>query len=92
MVRPGCERLTGRVEVDETFVGALEEGARRRGAVKKVLIMEGIEDKGGKIGRIWLRRCRTARPTACRLHRRGCRTREHRAHRWVGRLRPREGP
>jgi len=27
MVCPGRERLTGRVEVDETFVGALEEGA-----------------------------------------------------------------
>ena len=26
MVRPGRDRLTGRVEVDETFLGGLEEG------------------------------------------------------------------
>src|ERR1017187_3701485 len=30
MVRPGRDRLTGRVEVDETFVGGLEEGVRGR--------------------------------------------------------------
>ena len=26
MVRPGRERLTGRVEVDQTFIGGVEEG------------------------------------------------------------------
>ena len=28
MVRPGRDRLRGRVEVDETYLGALEEGVR----------------------------------------------------------------
>jgi transposase-like protein len=56
MVRPGRERLAGRVEVDETFVGALEEGATGRGAVKKVLIVVAVEYKGREIGRIRLRR------------------------------------
>jgi transposase-like protein len=56
MVRPGRERLTGRVEVDETFVGALEEGVRGRGAEKKVLVIVAVEYQGRKIGRIRLRR------------------------------------
>lgn len=56
MVRPGRDRLTGRVEVDETFVGALEEGVRGRGAVKKVLIVVAVEYPGREIGRIRLRR------------------------------------
>ena len=30
MVRPGRERLSGRVEVDETYVGGAEEGLRGR--------------------------------------------------------------
>jgi transposase-like protein len=56
MVRPGRDRLTGQVEVDETFVGALEPGATGRGAVKKVLIVVAVEYKGREIGRIRLRR------------------------------------
>jgi transposase-like protein len=56
MVRPGRERLTGRVEVDETFVGALEESVRGRGAEKKVLVVVAVEYQGRKIGRIRLRR------------------------------------
>jgi hypothetical protein len=30
MVRPGRERLSGKVEVDETYLGGLEEGVRGR--------------------------------------------------------------
>jgi transposase-like protein len=56
MVRPGRERLAGRVEVDETFVGALEDGVRGRGAVKKALIVIAAEEVGHGIGRIRLRR------------------------------------
>jgi hypothetical protein len=33
MVRPGRDRLTGRVEVDETYLGAEEAGIRGRGAL-----------------------------------------------------------
>ena len=56
MVRPGRDRLAGRVEVDETFVGGLEDGISGRGAVKKVLIAVAAEDVGRGIGRIRLRR------------------------------------
>ena len=38
MVRPGRERLTGQVEVDERYIGALERGVRGRGVLKKVLV------------------------------------------------------
>ena len=52
MVRPDRPRLKGRVEVDETFWGAPEEGAYGRGAQKKVLIAVGAEEDGEGIGRI----------------------------------------
>ena len=35
MVRPGRERLSGRVEVDETYVGGAEEGLRGRADAEK---------------------------------------------------------
>ncbi len=35
MVRPGRDRLMGRVEVDETYLGAEEAGVRGRGALTK---------------------------------------------------------
>lgn len=56
MVRPGRDRLAGQVEVDETFIGALEEGVRGRGAEKKVLVVIAVEYKGRELGRIRLRR------------------------------------
>ena len=37
MVRPGRNRLVGRVEVDETYVGGVEEGVRGREMVGKAL-------------------------------------------------------
>ena len=58
MVRPGRERLAGRVEVDETYIGALERGVRGRGAVKKTLIVIAAEEDGHGVGRIRLRRVR----------------------------------
>jgi hypothetical protein len=39
MVRPGRDLLTGRVEVDETYLGGLEEGLRGRLVEKKALIV-----------------------------------------------------
>ncbi len=56
MVRPGREQLSGPVEVDETFVGAIEEGKFGRGAEQKVLVVVAVEYKGRRIGRIRLRR------------------------------------
>ena len=43
MVRPGREVLTGRVEVDETFLGGERAGPRGRGALGKTLVIIGVE-------------------------------------------------
>ena len=56
MVRPGRDRLAGDVEVDETYVGGLEDGISGRGAQKKALIVVAAEDVGQRLGRIRLRR------------------------------------
>jgi transposase-like protein len=55
MVRPGRDLLTGRVEVDETYLGGLEEGTRGRGAETKTLIILAVEEDGKGIGRIRMR-------------------------------------
>ena len=55
MVRPGRDRLTGQVEVDETYLGAEEAGIRGRGAITKALIVVAAEHAGRRIGRIRLR-------------------------------------
>ena len=51
MVRHGRERLSGEVEVDETFVGGVSRGVRGRGAAGKVLVLMAVEVRGSKIGR-----------------------------------------
>ena len=56
MVRPGRDQLSGRVEVDETYLGGLEEGVRGRQTEKKALVVVGAEEDGTRIGRIRLRR------------------------------------
>ena len=56
MVRPGRDRLRGRVEVDETFVGGIEEGVRGRQTETKALVGVACEEQGKGIGRIRLRR------------------------------------
>ena len=54
MVRPGRERLRGTVEVDETYLGGLEEGVTGRETEKKALIAVAAEEDGNGIGRIRL--------------------------------------
>ena len=56
MVRPGRDRLTGRVEVDEAYIGGLEEGVRGRQTEKKALIAVAVEEAGEGMGRIRMRR------------------------------------
>ena len=52
MVRPGRERLTGNVEVDETLIGGVERGGGRRHRGKKALVVIAAEVRGQAIGRI----------------------------------------
>ena len=52
MVRPGRDRLSGRVEVDETYLGALEEGVRGRQTDAKALIAVAAEEDGAGIVRM----------------------------------------
>jgi len=54
MVTPGRSRLTGEVEVDETYVGGVKPGARGRGATGKSLVLVATEIRGVTIGRIRL--------------------------------------
>ena len=56
MVRPGRDQLSGVVEVDETYLGATEEGVHGRETVTKALIAVAAEERGRGIGRIRLRR------------------------------------
>lgn len=56
MVRPGRERLSGRVEVDETYVGGQKEGVRGRGAEGKTRVLVAVEGAARKkLGRVRFR-------------------------------------
>jgi len=55
MVRPDRDRLSGWVEVDETYFGGLEEGKIGRGRVAKALIVIAVQAEGPVIGRIRMR-------------------------------------
>lgn len=56
MVRQGRERLTGSVEVDETFLGAPEPGRHGRRMIDKTMVLVAAEVRGRAIGRIRMRR------------------------------------
>jgi len=56
MVRPGRDRLTGRVEVDEIFTAGVDEGTRGRHTGRKALIVIAAQEDGPGIGRIRMRR------------------------------------
>lgn len=56
MVRPDRDRLSGTVEVDETYIGGDEAGPRGRGAAAKSLVVIAAEEDGKAIGRIRMRR------------------------------------
>lgn len=66
MVRPRRDRLSGQVEVDETFVGGVSEGPRGRGSEGKALIVIAAEEDGKGVGRI--RMARVADASAANLH------------------------
>ena len=57
MVRPGRDRLRGRVEVDETYVGSEEEGVAGRHAEKRAIVVIAVEVHQPRgFGRVRLRR------------------------------------
>ena len=60
MIRPGRDRLHGVVEVDESYLGAAEEGLRGRQVEDKILIAVAAEEDGRGIGRIRLRHIQNA--------------------------------
>src|SRR5208337_5079117 len=66
MVRPGRDALSGRVEVDETYVGGLEEGVRGRQTETKALVAIACEQDGSGVGRIRLSHIQDA--SAASLH------------------------
>lgn len=51
MIRPGRDRLSGIVELDETFLGGPEPGKRGRGALGKTLVAVAVEQDGRASGR-----------------------------------------
>lgn len=54
MVRRGRDRLSGAVEVDETFVGAPEEDVHGRETEEKAMVVIAAEQRGRAIGRVRL--------------------------------------
>jgi transposase-like protein len=60
MVIPGRKKLSGVVEIDETFVGGRKSGKRGRGAQGKVLVAIAVEVKGEATGRVRLAIIRNA--------------------------------
>jgi len=56
MVRPGRDKLRGTIEVDETYIGAIDEETHGREPGKKVLIVVAAQWDGKRIGRIRMRK------------------------------------
>ena len=55
MVRPGLDRLSGTIQVDETYVGGQKPGKRGRGAEGKTLVIIAAQEDGEVTGRIRLK-------------------------------------
>jgi transposase-like protein len=66
MIRPDRDRLAGWVEVDETLVGGLEEGATGRQTARKAWVVIAAEAEGTGTGRIRMRMVRDC--SAANLH------------------------
>src|SRR5438876_5853985 len=60
MVRPGRDRLSGTVDVDEVYIGGEQPGKRGRGAAGKALVLVTAQADGDHIGRIRLARIANA--------------------------------
>lgn len=51
MVNPHRTKLSGTIEIDETYIGGEVEGKRGRGAENKLLVVVAVEIDGKKLGR-----------------------------------------
>lgn len=56
MVRPGRDRLAGRVEVDESYVGGVEKGVHGRQTFTKAIVAIAVETEDRGFGRVRLQR------------------------------------
>jgi transposase-like protein len=56
MIRPGRDRISGVVQVDEVYIGGTKPGKRGRGAAGKALVLIAAEMKDTHIGRIRLQK------------------------------------
>ncbi|MEX2231531.1 MAG: IS1595 family transposase, partial [Cyclobacteriaceae bacterium] len=54
-IRKGREKLSGRIELDEFFIGGQKSGKRGRGANGKTIVIAAVEKEGRKLGRIRLK-------------------------------------
>jgi len=54
MVRLGRDRISGIIEVDETYIGGKRAGKRGRGSVGKILVVVAAQIDSNRIGRIRL--------------------------------------
>src|SRR5258706_10214367 len=63
MVRPGRDRLSGTIEVDEIYIGGERTGKRGRGAGGKGLVLSCAQVDGARIRPIWLARAAKASMT-----------------------------
>jgi hypothetical protein len=59
-VNPRRDRLSGTVEVDETYIDGKKPGKPRRGLAWKTLLLIVVEDNDNYVGRIRLQRVRDA--------------------------------
>ncbi len=66
MIRPDRDRLSGWVEVDETMVGGLEEGAWGRQTARKAWVVIAAQADGAGLGRIRMRMVKDC--SAANLH------------------------
>ena len=55
MIRPGRDRLQGRIELDESYFGGPEEGLRGRKIENKSLVLIAVEREGRRWGRTRMR-------------------------------------
>lgn len=55
MVRPDRDQLSGKIDVDETYIGTEAPGVLGRKTVKRAVVVIAVEVNDGKIGRIRLR-------------------------------------